>query len=57
MARDAHITQSDLSEIRSVLSNELAKMKPAQRKQYLEAAKDVYAGLSRMAKIRELVKA
>ena len=57
MTEDKYITQSNLRRIRLELSNELEKMKPWQRKEYLEAARDVYSGLSRMARIRELVKA
>lgn len=57
MVKDEHITQKDLLKIRSELSEELDKMSPSQREEYLEAAKDVYRSLSRMARIRDLVKA
>ena len=57
MVKDEHITQKDLLKIRSELSEELDNMSPSQREEYLEAAKDVYRSLSRMARIRDLVKA
>ncbi|MGB9622736.1 MAG: hypothetical protein ACPL07_02715 [Candidatus Bathyarchaeia archaeon] len=57
MARDENITQEELLKIRSELSKELGKMSPSQIEEYLEAAKEVYSGLSKMAKILELVKA
>lgn len=57
MAKNESVSQSDLLKIRSELSEELKKMSPSQVKEYLEAAKDVYRGLSRMAKIREMAKA
>ncbi|MFQ6135460.1 MAG: hypothetical protein ACE5KU_06590 [Nitrososphaerales archaeon] len=57
MVKGEHLTQNDLLKIRSELSEELEKMSPSQREEYLEAAKDVYRGLSRMARIRELAKA
>ena len=57
MAKNESVSQSDLLKIRSELSEELKKMSPSQVKEYLEAAKDVYRGLSRMAKIREMTKA
>ena len=56
MAKGPRITQNDLRKIRSELSDELQKMKPYQRKEYLEAARDVYNGLSKMVRIRQLVK-
>lgn len=57
MTEDGHLTRKDLLKIRAELSEELTKMTPSQRKEYLEAAKDVYRGLSKMTKIRELVEA
>ncbi len=57
MTENKHLTQKDLLKIRAELSEELTKMTPSQRKEYLEAAKDVYRGLSKMTKIRELVEA
>lgn len=57
MVKDEHITQKDLLKIRSELSEELDKMSPSQREEYLEAAKDVYRSLPRMARIRDSVKA
>lgn len=57
MAKSRRITQEDLRKIRLELSGELEKMSPSQRKEYLEAARDIYQGLSKMAKISELVKA
>lgn len=57
MAKNESVSQSDLLKIRSELSEELKKMSPSQVKEYLEAAEDVYRGLSRMAKIREMAKA
>lgn len=57
MAKNESISQGDLLKIRSELSEELKKMSPAQVKEYLEAAEDVYRDLSRMAKIREMAKA
>lgn len=57
MTEDRHLTQKDLQRIRTELSEEIAKMTPSQRKDYLEAAKDIYRGLSKMTKIRELVEA
>lgn len=57
MARNERITQKDLREFRSELSKELEKMGPSQREEYLEAAKEVYRGLSRMAKLRQIASA
>ncbi|MGQ9719132.1 MAG: hypothetical protein ACUVWK_04775 [Nitrososphaerales archaeon] len=57
MARNKNITQEELLKIRSELSTELGKMSPSQIEEYLEAAKEVYRSLSRMAKILEMVKA
>ncbi len=57
MEKRNRLTQEDLGAIRSELSKELGSMNPAQREEYLSAAKDVYKGLLRMVKIRELVKA
>ncbi|MCP8309803.1 MAG: hypothetical protein H3Z53_05170 [archaeon] len=57
MARDENITQEELLKIRSELSKELGKMSPSQIEEYLEAAKEVYMGLSKMVKILETVKA
>lgn len=57
MVRDENITQEELLKIRSELSKELGKMSPSQIEEYLEAAKEVYRGLSKMAKILELAKA
>jgi len=57
LAKNESVSQSDLLKIRSELSEELKKMSPSQVKEYLEAAEDVYRGLSRMAKIREMAKA
>jgi hypothetical protein len=54
LARNERITQKDLREIRSALSEELEKMNSSQREEYLEAAKEVYRGLSRMAKLRQI---
>ncbi len=56
MTEDGHLTRKDLLKIRAELSEDLTKMTP-QRKEYLEAAKDVYRGLSKMTKIRDLVEA
>ena len=41
-----------MERIRSDLSEELNQMSPTQRKEYVEAASEVYRGLSKMAKIR-----
>ena len=57
LARGGHLTQRDLEKIRSELSGELEKMTPSKRREYLEAAKDVYRDLSKMTKIRESVEA
>lgn len=57
MVKDERLTQEDLLKIRSELSEELKKMTPPQRKEYLEAATNVYHALSKMAKIRKLVEA
>lgn len=57
MARDENITQEELLKIRSELSEELGKMSLSQIEEYLEAAKEVCRGLSKMAKILELAKA
>jgi len=57
LARDENITQEELLKIRSELSKELGKMSPSQIEEYLEAAKEVYMGLSKMVKILETVKA
>ena len=57
MVRRERITQKDLLKIRSELSKELENMSHSLREEYLEAAKDVYNGLSRMARISELIKA
>ncbi len=57
MAKDEGITQRDLLRIRSELSKELEAMSPLQRKEYLEAAEDAYRGLSKMARIRQFVRA
>jgi len=54
---EGRLTQKDLHKIRSELSEELEKMTPPQRKEYMEAAADVYHALSKMAKIREFVEA
>ena len=54
MAKGERITQKDLQEIRSELSEELEAMNPPQREEYLEAAKEVYRGLSRMARVRQV---
>jgi len=57
LVRNENITQEELLKIRSELSKELGKMSPSQIEEYLEAAKEVYRGLSKMAKILELTKA
>lgn len=57
MAKDEGITQRDLLRIRSELSKELEAISPLQRKEYLEAAEDAYRGLSKMARIRQFVRA
>lgn len=57
MAKGEHLTQKDLLKIRSELSAELEQMTPSQKKEYLEAAADIYHALSKMAKIREFVEA
>jgi uncharacterized protein (UPF0305 family) len=53
---EKNLTQGDLRKIRSELSEEMEKITPSQREEYLEAAKDVYIGLSKMSKIRESMK-
>jgi hypothetical protein len=55
LGKGDYLTQEDLLKIRLELSGELDKMSPSQRRNYLEAAKDVYRALSIMLKIRETV--
>ena len=52
--RERHVTRDDLQRIRSELSRELNEMSPRQRKEYLDAADQVYDGLAKMAKIRPI---
>jgi hypothetical protein len=52
--REARVTREDLEKVRSELSGELKRMSPAQRREYLKAAGEVYDGLAKMAKIRPI---
>jgi len=52
--KERPVTRVDLEKIRSELSAELKEMSPTQRKEYLEAADQVYGGLAKMAKIRPI---
>jgi hypothetical protein len=52
LARRKTATRHDLERVRSELSRELKGMGTAQRKDYLKAAGEVFAGLAKMAKIR-----
>ncbi len=57
MNRNKHLTQNDLQKIRGQLSEELGMMSSRQKKEYLKAAENVYDGLTKMAKIRQIVRA
>jgi hypothetical protein len=48
------LTQKDLRKIRQELSLELTRMSPDQKKEYFEAAKQVYRGLEKMSKIARM---
>jgi len=52
--KEARVTRGDLEKIRSELSGELKRMTPAQQREYMEAAGEVYDGLAKMAKIRPI---
>ncbi len=54
MHKERRVTREDLEKIRSELSGELNEMSPRQRKEYLEAATEVYDGLAKMEKIRPI---
>ena len=59
MNKERRVTRDDLQRIRSDLSRELNELSPKRKKEYLEAADQVYKGLTKMAKIpskhREIV--
>lgn len=52
MSKGKAVTRNDLERIRFELSEELNGMSRRQRKEYLKAAREVYGGLAKMAKIR-----
>ena len=52
MDRGSRVAREDLERIRSDLSGELNQKNPRQRKQYMEAASEVYNGLAKMVKVR-----
>ena len=52
MDRESRVTREDLERIRSDLSGELDRMNPRQKKQYMEAASEVYDGLAKMLRVR-----
>lgn len=54
MHKERPVTRDDLEKIRSELTAELKEMSPKQRKEYLEAADQVYGGLAKIAKIRSI---
>ncbi len=57
MASTKVLSRGDLLRFRSELSIELKGMTKPQRIKYLKAAKEVYEGLSKMTKIRDLTMA
>ena len=54
MGSTRKLTQKDLRKIRQELSVELGHMSASQRREYFEAAKDVYKGLEKMVRIAEM---
>ena len=52
--KERRVTRDDLQRIRSDLSRELNELSPKRKKEYLEAADQVYNGLAKMAKIRPI---
>lgn len=54
MAKGSRLGREDLERVRRDLGKELGAMSRQQRSEYLEAATQVYAGLAKMARIRQI---